>query len=149
MLFPAAAEVDARGVIPPSHFTALAEAGLYGIAASDDARGAARRHRGARRSLPGHDVHLDAAPRAGAGVRRHCGTARQAYLAAATAGALRCGVALAGALPDPPRLWATRVADGYRLDGEAPLVTGWGLVDLVQVAARDVDDRERPRRATR
>jgi alkylation response protein AidB-like acyl-CoA dehydrogenase len=47
-------------------------------------------------------------------------------------------VALAGALPDRPLLWATREDGGWRLDGRAPLVTGWGLIDLVQVAARDV-----------
>ena len=138
VLFPAAADVDARGEIPASHFTALAEAGLYGIAASDDA----------------HELPAVTEVLAGACLTttftwmQHHGTVRalaatqrtalrERYLAAATAGALRCGVALAGALPDPPRLWATRVADGYRLDGEAPLVTGWGLVDLVHVAARD------------
>ncbi len=138
VLFPAAADVDTRGEIPASHFTALAEAGLYGIAASDDA----------------HELPAVTEVLAGACLTttftwmQHHGTVRalaatqrtalrERYLAAATAGALRCGVALAGALPDPPRLWATRVADGYRLDGEAPLVTGWGLVDLVHVAARD------------
>lgn len=141
VLFPAAAEVDACGVIPAAHFAALADAGLYGIAApppvgepaalpavTEVLAGAClsttftwMQHHGAVRAL-------DATART---------PLRDRYLAAATAGVLRCGVTLAGAVPDPPRLWATREGDGYRLDGDAPLVTGWGLVDLVQVAARE------------
>lgn len=32
LLFPAAAEVDRLGVVPRSHFDALAEEGFYGLA---------------------------------------------------------------------------------------------------------------------
>ena len=53
-------------------------------------------------------------------------------------------MALAGAVPDPPLLWATREDGGWRLDGHAPLVTGWGLIDLVQVAVRDVATADAP-----
>ncbi|MER6877434.1 acyl-CoA dehydrogenase family protein [Amycolatopsis sp. NPDC000673] len=35
LLFPAAAEVDRQGVVPRSHFDALAEEGFYGLAAPD------------------------------------------------------------------------------------------------------------------
>ncbi len=141
VLFPAAGDVDASGVIPVSHFAALADAGLYGLAVPGPCGGPAdlpavtevlagacltttftwMQHHGAVRAL------ATAAP----------DPLRERYLAAAAAGALRCGVALAGAVPDPPRLWAIREDGGYRLDGEAPLVTGWGLVDLLHVAARD------------
>lgn len=148
VLFPAAAEVDARSVIPTSHFTALAEAGLYGIALPTPEGGPAdlpavtevlagacltttftwMQHHGAVRTLASTSQS----------------SLRERYLADATKGALRCGVALAGALPDPPLLWATREPDGYRLDGDAPLVTGWGLIDLVQVAARDAATAHAP-----
>ena len=37
VLQPAAAEVDASGEIPPSHFAALAGAGLYGLAVAEPA----------------------------------------------------------------------------------------------------------------
>ena len=49
-----------------------------------------------------------------------------------------------GAGPDPPLLSATREDGGWRLDGHAPLVTGWGLIDLVQVAVRDVATADAP-----
>lgn len=64
---------------------------------------------------------------------------RERHLDAAMRGRTRCGVAFAGAIPAPPRLWATPVDGGHRLDGTAPLVTGWGLVDLLQVSARVAD----------
>ncbi|MBA3907248.1 MAG: acyl-CoA/acyl-ACP dehydrogenase [Pseudonocardiales bacterium] len=148
ILFPAAADVDAQGVIPASHFTALADAGLYGIALPTPDGGPAdlpavtevlagacltttftwMQHHGAVRTLASTAQ----------------GALRERYLAAAVTGELRCGVAFAGALPEPPRLWATREPDGYRLDGHAPLVTGWGLVDLVQVAARDTGTAHAP-----
>ena len=145
VLYPAAADVDAFGVIPPSHFTALAKAGLYGIAAPPPAAG----QDGGPADLPAITEVLASACLATTFIwMQHHGTVRtlasttrtdlrERYLTAAMTGTLRCGVALAGALPDPPRLWATRQADGYRLDGDAPLVTGWGLVDLLQVTARD------------
>ena len=47
---------------------------------------------------------------------------------------MRGGLALAGLFPGPPRLTATPVAGGWRLDGQAPWVTGWGVVDLLLVA---------------
>lgn len=133
VLHPAAAEVDASGVIPPSHFAALADAGLYGIATAEPA------------ALPAVTEVLAGACLATAFTwMQHHGPVRtlaalgDPRLADATAGRLRCGVALAGALPEPPLLWATREDGGWRLDGRSPLVTGWGLIDLVQVAVRDV-----------
>lgn len=41
--------------------------------------------------------------------------------------------------PGPPAVVATPVAGGYRIDGEAPWVTSWGLAGLYAVAAR-IDD---------
>ncbi|MGH3670647.1 MAG: acyl-CoA dehydrogenase family protein, partial [Pseudonocardiaceae bacterium] len=40
VLFPAALDVDARGVIPGSHFDLLAEQGFYGLAGSAERGGA-------------------------------------------------------------------------------------------------------------
>lgn len=42
--------------------------------------------------------------------------------------------------PGPPAVVATAVPGGYRIAGEAPWVTSWGLADLFLVAAR-LDDR--------
>ena len=55
-------------------------------------------------------------------------------------GERRAGIALAGNRPGPPILRATRTRTGdVLLDGEAPWVSGWGLVDVVLVTAR-IDD---------
>ncbi|WP_433786174.1 acyl-CoA dehydrogenase family protein [Actinomycetospora sp. CA-101289] len=145
VLLPAADEVDATATIPATHFRALADAGLYGLAAPPEAGGP--------------DIGLDeflavVETLAGACLTttftwmQHHGTVRglagttnatlrERHLADAVRGRTRCGVAFAGAIPQPPKLWATAVEGGWRLDGVAPLVTGWGLVDLLQVSARD------------
>ena len=58
----------------------------------------------------------------------------------AVSGQLKGGVALGGLLPGPPRLIATETKDGWRLDGDAPWVSGWGIVDVLFVTARQSDD---------
>jgi alkylation response protein AidB-like acyl-CoA dehydrogenase len=142
VLFPAAAEVDATGVVPRGHWDLLAAEGFYGIAV-DDALG-----------LPETVAILEAF----AGgclstmftwVQHHgltrglYGTANEAlrerYLEDLAAGRLRGGVAYAGVIPAPPRTRAKRVDGGYVFDGEAPFVSGWGIVDLLQLAGRDGD----------
>jgi alkylation response protein AidB-like acyl-CoA dehydrogenase len=42
--------------------------------------------------------------------------------------------------PGPPAVVAARIDGGYRIDGEAPWVTSWGMAGLYSVAAR-IDDR--------
>jgi hypothetical protein len=64
---------------------------------------------------------------------------RERILPEAAAGGIRCGVAYAGAVPVPPRMRAERVHGGWRLSGHAPFVSGWGIVDLIQVSAGDTD----------
>jgi hypothetical protein len=61
---------------------------------------------------------------------------RDRYLKAAVTGLTKAGVALTGLLPGPPRLRARRAPDGWRLEGEAPWVSGWGTVDLITVLTR-------------
>ncbi|HET9257713.1 MAG TPA: acyl-CoA dehydrogenase family protein [Pseudonocardiaceae bacterium] len=145
VLFPAAAEVDAQGVIPRSHFDLLAEQGFYGLAADPE-------HGGAEVSLA--DLAEIMETLAGGClattftwmqhhrvVRALTRTAnpelREKYSAAAIRGEVRAGVAYAGAIPRPPLLWASATDGGWLLSGEAPFVTGWGLIDLLQVAARN------------
>lgn len=145
VLFPAAVDVDASGVIPPSHFDLLAREGFYGLAGK-------REHGGAEVDLPSLIGIIEVL--AGAcltttftwmqhhGVVRSLTTTpnrelREKYLSAAIRGELRGGVAYAGAIPDPPLLWAAARKNGWLLSGQAPLVTGWGMVDVVQVWARN------------
>src|SRR5271155_222696 len=60
--------------------------------------------------------------------------------APAAPGGRRGGIALTGLIPGPPQLRAEPAEGGWRLDGTAPWVTGWGLIDLVQVVARGPDN---------
>jgi alkylation response protein AidB-like acyl-CoA dehydrogenase len=55
-------------------------------------------------------------------------------------GEIKGGVALTGLLPGPSRLTATKTSDGWLLDGTAPWVSGWGIVDELFVAARGPDE---------
>ncbi|HZA17535.1 MAG TPA: acyl-CoA dehydrogenase family protein [Pseudonocardiaceae bacterium] len=139
VLFPRALDVDAGGVIPGSHFDLLAEQGFYGLAGQAEntslngifetlAGGCLTttftwiQHHGLVRALAGTtNVEL-----------------REKYLDAAVRGTLRGGVAYAGAIPRPPRLWATATAGGWLISGDAPFVTGWGIIDMLLVSARDL-----------
>ncbi len=157
VLLPAADEVDATATIPEGHFRALADAGLYGLAAPPELGGpdvGFEDFLGIVETLAGACLTTTFTWMQHHGVVRGlAGTGNAAlserHLADAVLGVTRCGVAFAGALPQPPKLWATRVDGGWRLDGVAPLVTGWGIVDLLLVSARDAatadadDDRAR------
>jgi alkylation response protein AidB-like acyl-CoA dehydrogenase len=65
------------------------------------------------------------------------GVLRDQWLNPLCLGTRRAGIALGGARPGPPLLRARRVAGGYVLDGSAPWVTGWDMIDLIQTLARD------------
>ncbi|MDD7942296.1 acyl-CoA/acyl-ACP dehydrogenase [Actinomycetospora lutea] len=140
VLAPTADEVDRTSTIPEGHFRALADAGLYGLATADDV--AFEDFVGVVEILAGACLTTTFTWMQHHGVVRGLSATantalRERYLADAARGTTRCGVAFAGASPQPPKLWATAVDGGWRLDGVAPLVTGWGLVDLLQVSARD------------
>ncbi|HKR51759.1 MAG TPA: acyl-CoA dehydrogenase family protein [Pseudonocardiaceae bacterium] len=143
VLFPAALDVDAEGVIPRSHFDLLAAEGFYGLAAPPPHSGIDfASFAGILETLCGgclattftwkqhHSV-----------VRGLTGTQnaalREKYLGAAIRGEVRGGVALAGAIPRPPLLWATATGGGWLLNGVAPFVSGWGIIDVLLIAARD------------
>ncbi len=145
VLFPAATTVDTTGHIPPTHLDLLADAGFYGMSAPAESGGMALdfstacaivetfaagclstafvwlQHQGVVRRVAG-------SPLAGE------------LLDDLRLGKQRGGVALGGTLPGPPRLRATAVSGGYQLNGESPWVTGWGMIDLLLVMARDEHD---------
>jgi alkylation response protein AidB-like acyl-CoA dehydrogenase len=148
-LFPTAATVDAADAVPRERLDLLADAGLYGLAGPRAAGGLEPdfptacgviealagadltttfvwvQHHGAVRALAADD-----APPA----------LREAELGPLCRGERRAGLALPGLHPGPSALEAAPVPGGWRLDGTAPWVTGWGLVDVVLVAARAPDD---------
>ncbi len=149
LLFPGALATDRADVVPVERLDALAEAGLYGLFGPPEAGGlgAGSSDAGAvTEALAGgclttafvwaqhhHLVRALAAAPAGGG--------RDQWLAPLCRGDLRAGVAFAGLRrPGPPVLTATPVAGGWRLDGFAPWVTGWGRIDVVHVGARHGPD---------
>ncbi|MEV0945994.1 acyl-CoA dehydrogenase family protein [Rhodococcus sp. NPDC049939] len=142
ILFPVADRVDADGRIPDSHFEALADDGFYGLAAADRADvtlpvlvevfetfvGGCLATTFTWMQHYGVVAGLSRSPNSGL---------RNRYLDGLIEGTIRAGVSMAGAIPEPPLLWAKRVGDRYVLDGIAPFVTGWGIIDLLQVSARN------------
>jgi alkylation response protein AidB-like acyl-CoA dehydrogenase len=135
VLFPAAAEVDRADRVPRSQLDLLADEGFYGLIDADDrivetlASGCLAttfvwlQHHGAVRAALG-----SATP----GVP-------EKWAEPLRRGQRRAGVSLAGVWPGPRPLRARRVDGGYLLDGEAPWVTGWDMIDTLYVAARDGD----------
>lgn len=148
VLFPAALETEAAGVVPSRHLDALAEAGLYGMAGPVDAGGL---------DLDRDAAHAVVEALAGGCLAtafvwvQHHGLVRamaadapaavaDEWLGPLCRGERRAGVALAGLLPGPPLLRAAAAPGGWALRGSSPWVTGWGLVDVLLVAARGPDD---------
>ena len=149
VLFPDAMRVDGLDAIPAAHLAALAAAGLYGAPVPAEAGGLGldlaascavveelasgclattfvwMQHRGLVMTLAAEGTPA---------------VLRDRWLGPACRGQVRGAIALGGLLPGPPRLCARPSGDGWRLDGEAPWVTGWGLTDLLLVAARGPDD---------
>jgi alkylation response protein AidB-like acyl-CoA dehydrogenase len=149
LFLPDASAVDRDGRIPDAHFAALAASGLYGAFAPTEVGGA---------GLSASEL-CDAIEQLASGCLastlvwiQHFGllgtvldptspaALRERLLAPVVKGGVRGGIALAGLLPGPPLLRAARVDGGWRLEGESPWVSGWGYVQLLQVAARVDED---------
>jgi alkylation response protein AidB-like acyl-CoA dehydrogenase len=157
VLFPDTMRVDGLDAVPAAHLGALAAEGLYGAAAPTNAGGLGLdlpalgavteelvsgclttafvwvQHCGVLRRLVA-DSWVSGAPGAAAAA------SRGDWIRAACRGKLRGGVALAGQIPGPPLLRAQPDGHGWRLDGTVPWVTGWGMVDVLLVAARGPSD---------
>jgi alkylation response protein AidB-like acyl-CoA dehydrogenase len=145
LLWPAGPEIEAVGRVPRRLLDALAAAGLYGLTGPVDAGGLAADPATVARVVE----EVAAGDLATAFVwLQHLGVvstvARSSYrghLADLCAGRLRAGVALQAATrPGPAAVSVRREGDGFVVDGDVPWVTGWGLVDVVLLAARDGDD---------
>jgi alkylation response protein AidB-like acyl-CoA dehydrogenase len=147
----AAADDPARGV-DPAHLAQLADAGLYsvGIPAEEGGLdGDARVERETIELLSGacgatwfvHTQH-ERPQSAARGLLATPGPAAARYRAGLASGRTRAGIALAHLRrPGPPVLRATPDGTGWRFTGTADWCTGWGLVDLVMIAAVAPDDR--------
>lgn len=144
-----AAAVDAGELPVDGHLDALARAGLYGAQAPLEAGGLGLSYAEvcqvveelASCCLASTFVWVQhfrlLAAAVGSGVPAHI---RGQLLPGVVRGDIKGGVVLTGAMPGPARLTAGPADGGWTLAGEAPWVSGWGVVDLLMVAARAGDD---------
>lgn len=148
VLFPAATATDAADLVPASHLEILAREGLFGIAGPVDAGGmdldpettSVVVEALASGCLTTTFVWLQHRNPVRAIAASRTEGLRDEWLAPLCRGDRRAGIALAGNRPGPPILRAIRTAGGgVTLDGVAPWVSGWGVVDVVMVTARDAD----------
>jgi alkylation response protein AidB-like acyl-CoA dehydrogenase len=146
VLFPAALETDRCDVVPIEVLDALADAGLYGLAAPA--------------ALGGLDADFHTVCEVQEALASGClttaflwaqhlglvhvlsetgGSVGDEWLGRLALGEVRAGLALGGALPEPT-LRARETEDGWLLEGISPFVSGWGRIDVVHTAARTDDD---------
>ena len=150
LLFPEATRVDGLDVLPVAQLDALAAEGLYGASVPVQAGGLGLdlraacavteelasgcltttfvwlQHRGLAMTLAAEGTPV---------------ALRDRWLGPVCRGQVRGGIALTGIIPGPPLLRARPAAGGgWQVDGEAPWVTGWGLIDLLLVQARGPQD---------
>jgi alkylation response protein AidB-like acyl-CoA dehydrogenase len=147
VLFPAANATDAASLLPRTTLDLLAREGFYGLAGPREAGGQELDVAAFARIVeilaggcltttfvwlqhqnPVRAVAASATP-----------GLREEWLMPLCAGERRAGIALAGERPGPPLLSARRDGGDLVLDGEAPWVSGWGLIDVLLVAAREGD----------
>jgi len=147
VLFPAANATDASPLLPRSTLDRLAAEGFYGIAGPREAGGrdldAATTARVVEVLASGCLTTTFVWLQHRNPVRAVAGSGtpglREAWLEPLCAGERRAGIALAGERPGPPLLSARADGNDLLLDGEAPWVSGWGVIDVVMVAARRGD----------
>ena len=148
-LWPAALEIDGAGRVPSEVLDRLAAAGLYGVAGPPEAGGSGLDPEemgmvvealgGASLATAFVWIQHHSALRAVAAGRP---SVRERWLQAMCAGDVRSGIAYAALRrPGPPAMTAVTGPDGgVVLDGTAPWVTGWGLIDTVYVGGRQGDE---------
>ena len=148
ILFPNAQVTDTSPLIPFANLDALRAEGLNGLQGPADLPGGLGA--GHAESLPVFEAVAGGcgatafvwAQHHGA-VRRLVGgdgPARDRWLRLLCDGSIAAGIGFAYLRrPGPPAVRATPIGRGWRLDGEAPWITGWGLIDILVVMARADD----------
>jgi alkylation response protein AidB-like acyl-CoA dehydrogenase len=144
-LWEGAGVVDQAGRLPPRNLAWLAGAGLYGIFAPLSIGGLGLAYRQGCAVVENLASACLATTFVWAQHFRFLGAVsapaapghlRERWLSPAVSGRVKAGVVLTGLMPGPRRLSAERAPGGWVVTGEAPWVSGWGLVDLLLVVSR-------------
>jgi alkylation response protein AidB-like acyl-CoA dehydrogenase len=148
VLFPDAAAIERADALPVRYLDELAGAGLYGLFGPAELGGWDADPTSAGRvieALAGASLTTTLVWIQHHSVVRALRAARpklrDQWLARLVSGKVRAGIAYAALRrPGPPAMAATRDNDGWRFDGYAPWVTGWGRIDLLYVGGVSGDD---------
>ncbi|HEX3826777.1 MAG TPA: acyl-CoA dehydrogenase family protein [Sporichthyaceae bacterium] len=143
LLFPTVVATDAADHVPVSHLDALADAGLYGLYGPVEAGGLGFDQPSslavietlARGCLTTTFVWLHQHAAVNAVADSTTPGLREQWLKPMCRGERRAAFTVGGVLPGRPGVVATAVDGGWLLNGVLPWVTGWGLVDIILVAA--------------
>jgi alkylation response protein AidB-like acyl-CoA dehydrogenase len=144
LLFPTALATDAGERVPPGHLDALADAGLYGLYGPAAAGGLdADALTGLRvveilagGCLTTAFVWIQHQPTVRAVAASTTPGMREEWLEPLCRGQRRAGIAVAGIRPSAAAVTARPAPGGWLVNGEVPWVTGWGMVDVLRLAAR-------------
>jgi alkylation response protein AidB-like acyl-CoA dehydrogenase len=140
VLFPAATAVDAADRVPGAQLDLLAAQGFYGLPAELSLPELCRvAETLASGCLATTFVWLQHASGLRAAAASDRPGIRERWYGPLALGERRAGVVQAALRPGPPSVRARRVDGGYVIDGAAPWVTGWDMVDVLHTAARDED----------
>jgi alkylation response protein AidB-like acyl-CoA dehydrogenase len=142
-----AGDVDAAASIPPEHFAAMADCGLYGIFAPPNDGGLGLDlaqmcdvvEQLTAACLASTFVWIQHFRLLASVLDPNSPNELRDQLPSVIAGENKGGVALTGQLPGPPKLIASPTPSGWSLSGDAPWVSGWGMVNTLFVAARGPD----------
>lgn len=140
--------VDRASSVPLEHLEALASIGLYGAFAPVEAGGLGLDREGlaevvealASACLASTFVWIQHFRLLEAALDDGAVDVLRGARADIVAGALKGGITLTGMQSGPARLVATPSSRGWTLSGESPWVSGWGIVDVLYVAARGPED---------
>jgi alkylation response protein AidB-like acyl-CoA dehydrogenase len=148
LLFPAALATDTADLVPLRNLDALAGAGLYGAIGPKEYGGAGidlASFCSAVEALAGGCltttfvwIQHNTPVRTIAASQNEA--LKQEWLPELCSGRRRAGIAFGGLRVGPSQVVARPVEGGWLLDGEVPLVSGWGRIDVLLVNGRTEGD---------